>query len=157
MMHYRLWTALGTLLACIVLVLTLFSQAAAQGRYRGERYSKRDVEHVIQRVEVQSDAFTAAFDQMLDQSRLDGSRREDRLNAQAQQLERAIDHLRDEFSRRDSWWETRVHVQEVMRQADEIDRLLRRNRMHPEVEGRWRAVRTDLNTLAGIYDLAALR
>jgi hypothetical protein len=157
MMHYRIWTALGTLLACIVLVLTLFSQAAAQGQHRGERYSKRDVEHIIQRVEVQSDAFTAAFDQMLDRSPLDGTRREDRLNTQVQQLERAIDNLRDEFSRRDSWWETRDKVQQVLHQADEIDRLMRNNRLHPEVEGRWRAVRVDLNTLAGVYELAALR
>lgn len=157
-MLHRVWTSLGTLTVwSTLLALAWLSQVEAQGRAQGEHYTKADVERIIQRVETQSDAFTAAFDQALDRSRQDGTQREDQLNAQVQQLERALDALREEFNRRETWRETRTNVQAVLRQSDEIDRLMRARKMPPGVEDRWRAVRADLNTLAGIYDLAALK
>jgi hypothetical protein len=39
-----------------------------------------------------------------------------------------LDELRAEFDRRDRWQETRVNVEKVMRQADEINALMRNSR-----------------------------
>ena len=136
-----------------LLVLVMPGQGEAQGRYHGERYTKGEVEQIIDRVGGRSDTFASAFDDALDQSRLDDSRREDRLNQQVEQFATALDTLRSEFERRDNWRETRSYVQEVMQQADEINRLMHNSRVADEVKEKWTAVKQDLNRLAGIYDL----
>jgi hypothetical protein len=156
-MQHRPWPSLFVLTACVALVaLALCRQTAAQGRAQGERYTKQDVAQMIKRVETTNDAFTAAFAKGLDRSKLDGTSREAQLNKQVQQLERALDGLRAEFDRTDNWRETRHNVQQVMQQADEVDRVMRGARMAGGVEEKWADVRRDLNTLAGIYDLKTL-
>jgi hypothetical protein len=131
--------------------------ARAQGHHRGRFYSKADVDRVIKRVEERSDAFRKAVDQRLDRSRLDDTKAEDNINRQVKQLEEALDELRSEFDRRDKWQETRANVQKVMRQADEINALLRNTRFGPAIENEWKLLRADLNRLAGIYNLPQLR
>jgi hypothetical protein len=131
--------------------------ASGQGRARGRFYSKSDVDRIIRRVETRSDQFKDAVDRTLDRSRLDGSRREDNINEQVKQLERALDNLRSDFDRRDSWRETHNEVRAVLSQADEVGRIVRRNRFPGNIQRGWAALRTDLNTLAGIYNLPRLR
>lgn len=143
-----------TLLAIVGLSLI---PAQAQGRYRGRTYSKTDVNRIIVRVEERSDAFRKAVDNNLDRSRLDGTRREDRINNQVAQLENALDELRREFDRRDTFREVRREVERVLRQSDEINALMRNSRFSPHVEQQWRLLRADLNRLAGIYELPLLR
>jgi hypothetical protein len=158
-MRHRLYKSLGVLAAgCALIALSLVGQGAAeQGRYRGESYTKAEVARVIARVENNSDAFVRAFDQALDRSRMDGSDREDQMNTQVRQLDQKIDALRNEFDRRDTWQETRVNVQEVLRQADEVERLMLQHRLRTNVEQQWRAVRADLTRLAGIYNMGGTR
>jgi hypothetical protein len=131
--------------------------ADAQGRYRGRNFSKVDVNRIIQRVETRSDEFTATVDRFLDRSRLDGTRKEDRINEQVRELEQAIDGLRADFDRSDEWRETRRQVQAVLNQSDEINRIVRNNRFSPRIVSGWNLLRGDLNRLAGIYDLRLLR
>jgi Skp family chaperone for outer membrane proteins len=131
--------------------------ALAQGTARGRYYSKGEVEKIIKRVEDRSDAFQKMVDRNLDRSYLDGTRKEDNINEQVKQLEKALDHLRSDFDRRDSWRETHNEVRAVLSQADEVGRIMKNNRFNPKVERSWVALRTDLNTLAGVYDLPRLR
>jgi len=142
---------------CALLIILLPDQIQAQGRYHGNRYSKADVDRIIKRVEENSDRFTKAFDRNLDRSRLDGSSLEDKLNRQAKQLEEELDDLRDDFDRKDNWLETRDNVQDVMRKADEVNRIMHNGRFHRDVESKWIIVKKDLNRLAGIYNLKLLR
>lgn len=123
----------------------------------GRRSNRRDVENIIKRVEENSDRFTKAFDRNLDRSRLNGSSLEDRLNHQVKRLEDVLDDLRDDFDRRDDWRETRQRVANVMREADEVNSIVRRGRFHRDVESMWEYVRRDLNRLAGVYNLRSLR
>ena len=141
----------------LTLLFTLALNAHAQGRARGRFYTKADVDRVIHRVEDSTDVLRKAVDKNLDRSRLDGTRREDNINEQVKQLENALDELRSDFDRRDTWRETRQAVEKVMRQSDEVNAIFRRLRFHPAVEAQWRNVRADLNRLAGIYDLPLLR
>jgi hypothetical protein len=153
----RLSATLFTLFAVIGLLAISFATAQAQGRYRGKFYSKADVDRIIKRVEERSDAFRKAVDRHLDRSRLDDTNAEDRINRQVKQLEEALDELRSEFDRRDRWQETRVNVEKVMRQADEINALMRNTRFGSAIEREWGLLRSDLNRLAGIYNLRQLR
>jgi hypothetical protein len=78
------------------------------------------------------------------------------LNNQVRQLERALDRLRTEFNRGDNRGETRSNLQQVRRQAEGIDRLMRTTRVAGGVEEKWTDVRKDLNMLAGMYNLKTL-
>lgn len=147
----------ATVLALLAMALMVTATASAQGRYRGRNYTKADVDRIIKRCEERSDAFTRMIDRNLDRSRLDGTRREDNINEQVRDLERALDELRREFDRRDVWRETRREVEKVMRESDEINALMRNARFDRSVEREWQLVKADLNKLAGIYELRQLR
>lgn len=135
----------------------LMVSAFGQGRARGRFYSKSDVDRIIKRVETRSDEFKDAVDKALDRSRLDGTRKEDNINEQVKELEKALDNLRSDFDRTDTWRETHNEVRAVLNQADEVGRIVKRNQFPAHVERGWIALRTDLNTLAGIYNLPRLR
>jgi hypothetical protein len=116
-----------------------------------------NVQRIIERVENRSDVFRRAVDRQLDRSRLNGTKREDRINEQVKQFDRTVDELRAEFSRRDSWMETRGNVERVLRQANDVNRILRDGNLGRGVEGEWSTLRRELNTLAQAYDLKPLR
>src|SRR5258706_6430846 len=61
------------------------------------------------------------------------------------------------FDHRNAWRETHDQVSAVLNQADEIGRIMKNNRFNLQVERSWVALRTDLNTLAGVYNLPRLR
>ncbi|MCU1264791.1 MAG: hypothetical protein JWM21_1109 [Acidobacteria bacterium] len=145
-----------TLAFCSLLIIT--KEARAQGTDRGRFYTKADVELVIKRVEERSDAFRKVVDRTLDRSALDGTNREDNINQQVKELENAIDKLRKDFKRANTWEETRGQVQTVMNEADEVNAIVRRGRWRRggAVKSEWALVRADLNKLAGVYNLRQL-
>jgi hypothetical protein len=139
--------------------LFVFGQAAlAQGTAKGQIYTKADVERIIKRVEERSDAFRKVVDKSLDRSSIDGTRREDNINEQVKELENAIDKLKSDFSRANTWQETREQVQKVLNEADEVNGIVRRGRWRRggAVKSEWALVRNDLNRLAGVYNLRLL-
>jgi hypothetical protein len=131
---------------------------AAQGTHKGSFYTKADVERIIKRVEERSDAFRKVVDRSLDRSALNGTNREDNINEQIKELENAIDTLRRDFDRAQTWEESRSQVQRVMNEADEVNAIVRRGRWRRggPVKAEWALVRADLNKLAGIYNLRLL-
>jgi sugar-specific transcriptional regulator TrmB len=133
--------------------------AAAQygRRARSTGYSKAQVEQIIRRLENQSDRFVRSFDRSLDNSRVDGTRREDNLNQRARDFENALDLLRQEFDRTDRYQETRTQVSSVLNVAEDINRAVRNRRLRGNTEHLWARVRTEMNTLASVYNLRQLR
>jgi len=133
--------------------------SVAQGTAAGRFYTKAEVEYIIKRVEERSDSFRKVIDRMLDHSTLDGTNREDNINQQVKELENAIDTLRKEFDRAQTWQESRRQVQSVLSEADEVNAIMRRGkwRRGGPVKSEWALVRNDLNRLAGVYDLPLLR
>ena len=150
--------AMSLLLAGAVAVI-LPSSAAAQGTAGGRFYTKGDVEYIIKRVEERSDSFRKVIDRSLDRSALDGTNREDNINQQVKELENAIDKLRKDFDRAQTWQESRQQVQTVINEADEVNAIVRRGRWRRGgvVKSEWALVRNDLNRLAGVYELPLLR
>ncbi|HEY1404372.1 MAG TPA: hypothetical protein VGB05_09620 [Pyrinomonadaceae bacterium] len=149
----------------IIAVIALFmlttasipAEAQMRGGYRRGNYTKAQVERVIRRVENQSDRFVRSFDNSLDRSRADGTRREDDLNQRARDLENAIDSLRLEFDRTDRYQDTRAQVSNVLSTAEGINTALRRRRLRNNTERLWTQLRSELNALASFYNLRTLR
>ncbi len=141
----------------LVLVALVSSPAFAQGRARGRQYNKGEVERIIKRLERNTDAFKKAVDRQLDHSVLDGTKREDRINDRVSDLERATDRLRGRFDRSDDWRETRSDVEDVVQEARNINGLFDRVRAYSRVSSSWASVRTDINTLAAIYNVRPVR
>ena len=144
--------AFATLLICAIAGVGL-----GQGRYAGKKYSKKEVDRIIVRVEEKSDDFQKAFDATLDDSSLDGTRAEDRLNERVKDLEKALDDLRDDFDRQDSWWESRNQVSKYRDEAEHVNRIMYKRRFPSRLEVAWANLRKDLNRLLGIYNLPLIR
>lgn len=148
----------------VLLIMTIFSVLALAGISqaqpnwaRGGRNARKNVDQIIKRVETRTDRFVSQFDNALDNSRLNGSRREDNLNQRAKDLERATNELRSDFNRRgDNWWETRDNVQNCLRIAADINVAMQNRRLNRNTENNWRNVRQELNTLARVYNLPAM-
>ncbi len=133
------------------------AEAQYNRRYRGRGYTKAHVEQIIRRLENQTDRFVRSFDRSLDNSRVDGTRREDNLNQRARDLENALDVLRADFDRTDRYLDTRSQVSNVMNIAEDINRAVRSRRLRGDTERLWARVRTELNSLAAVYNLRQLR
>lgn len=148
--------ALATLGA--LLCLGMAGEVRSLGNYVAPDYTKGDVERIIKRVEERSDEFRKVVDRTLDRSALNGTNREDNINQQVKELENAIDTLRHDFDRAQTWAETRSQVQRVMNEADEVNAIVRRGRWRRggAVKSEWALVRSDLNKLAGVYNLRLL-
>ena len=147
----KLFIALAALCA-----LAFLSAPAEAQRRRGPRargYTKDEVNRVIKRVEDRSDVFVKLFDKSLDRSVLNGSRREDKLNQYAHDLEKALDDLRREFDRKENYVETRPEVRRCLDIASDINVAMRNQRLGAETERQWALLRSELNTLADVYNL----
>jgi hypothetical protein len=141
----------------MVAMMSIPAEAQYSRRARGRGYTKAQVEQIIRRLENQSDRFVRSFDRSLDNSRVDGTLREDNLNQRARDLENALDILRQEFDRTDRYQDTRSQVSSVLNVAEDINRAVRNRRLRGNTERLWARVRTELNTLASVYNLPQLR
>lgn len=146
---------LFAVLPALVLVLASPFDASAQW-YR--RYRRADVDASIRSAENTSDQFVKVFDRNLDDSRLNGSDREDRLNEKAKDLENKLDVLRRDFDKRgESWWESRETASDALEYARGINNAMRARRYSPQCERMWYRLRSDLNRIARFYNVPGLR
>jgi archaellum component FlaC len=116
------------------------------------RVSDKQVEELIHRIEGQSDVFRKSLDSALDQSRLDGTRREDDINSFVKDFYKETKQLHDHF---DSHKSTTADVQAVLNRAAQIDQFMRRNRLRRDREAQqeWLRLRVNLDELAGLYNV----
>ena len=135
-----------TILSLAIMMLTLGISASAQ--IRAYRVTDREVQTLIDRIETRSNSFRNAVDRTLDRSTIDGTNREDSLNALIANYETATDRLRDNFRARRS---TVADAQDVLNRAARVDQFVRNNRLGSRAESDWNLLRTDLDTLAGYY------
>ena len=137
-----------------ILMLAGIGNAQQPDWARGRRYTRNSVDQIIKRVENRTDRFVSQFDNSLDNSRLNGSRREDNLNQRAKDLRKSTDELRSDFNgRANNWWESRDNVQRCLSVAADINVAMRNRRFNRNTESNWRNVRQELNTLAQVYNL----
>ena len=115
------------------------------------RVSDREVEQIIKRIENQSDKFRSALDAALDKSRLDGTRREDDINAFVKDFYKETKTLREHF---DDHKSTGGDVQTVLNRASRIDEFMRRNRLKKDAPKEWSNLKLSLDELARVYGVS---
>ncbi len=142
--------------AALLIVLALADTTFAQRRARGRSYTKAQIDRIIKNVEQRTDRFVSQFDKSLDRSRLNGTKREDKLNERARDLETATDELRREFDRRDSWIENKDEVRRCLNIAADINAAMRSRKFNRATEANWTNVRIELNALAQAYKLPVI-
>ena len=145
------------LLVLVLGALALPVQAQVRRGPRGRVYTRAEVNDLIKTAEDRSDRFMKLFDKALDKSALDGSQREDNLNERAKDFEKAMDKLRKEFDKTESYLETKPEMQNVLSIAREINAVMLRRNLRADVEEEWGVLRRELNVLASVYYLNGLR
>ena len=129
------------------------------GEVQAQKYgnlTKKEAREIIKRVEVESDIFRRALDNFLDDSSVDGSDRETRYNDRMKEFEKAVDDAKRHFDTGDSYQESRARVDELMRAANLVNEIMRREDFNETLQLRWKNIRKDINRLAKNYDLAKL-
>jgi hypothetical protein len=114
------------------------------------RLSDREVEQLIHQMEEQSGRFRKSLDAALDRSRLDGTAREDEINAFVKSFDQTVKTLHDHF---DDHKSTAGDVEAVLNQAAQIDRFMRRNRLEDKARRDWSSLRARLDSLADAYNV----
>jgi hypothetical protein len=112
------------------------------------RLSDKEIEQILHRIEQQSGKFRGALDTALDKSRLDGTRREDDINAFIKEFDQEVKRLHDRFDERKS---VAADVQAVLERAARIDDFMRRRRLTDKAQDEWSTLRINLDELAGAY------
>jgi hypothetical protein len=137
-----------TLLIAIALVFAFsapFSDASAQRVwYRG------NVRETIRQLETDTDHFKSSLDRALDNSPLNGPRREDEINEYVKRFEEATDRLRDRAEDRQY---APGLAREVLSRGRSINMFMSTYRPGGDAETDWMRVRNDLNRLANGYYL----
>ncbi|MGI8641296.1 MAG: hypothetical protein ACR2MG_15285 [Pyrinomonadaceae bacterium] len=156
----RNWAAVRTELNALARAYNLpqiggaYNANTPGGGQVNSNFPRAKIDRLIRNLEERVDRFVVQFDYALDNSRLNNTRRENRLNERARDLERATDELRREFDRNDSRQENSQEVRKCLNIASDIDVAMRNRRLNRATENNWRAVRAELNALARAYNLS---
>jgi hypothetical protein len=145
--------ALGTFLS-----LAVQPAAIAQDANRAEVYGKTDVGDVVQRVARRSATFKEDFNKAVEHSLLDGTKLEDRAKHRADDLNDAAKKLRDVYGdKRDkNNPAVRDQVDKTIAAASDLNRIMGEHRFTDKVQRNWDLLKSDLDSLAQVYDLPSL-
>jgi hypothetical protein len=151
-----------TIFAAAMLALCLPVLAAAQGGYgypdygrnrNYGRYDERYVKDSIQRLDRLARDFERDLDRALDHSRVDGTRREDRINAQGHDFRRAVSDLKSSFGNGRDLNRSRDEAQRVMQEARQFENIGRMRNIDNRVASEWSQIQRELNVIADAYGL----
>ncbi len=134
----------------LVFALTGLSLTVQAQRTTRANVNQREVRQLLTRIENRSDVFKQSLARVLDNSRIDGTNREDNINQWVSDFENATDRLRDNFNSRR---ETRSDVEEVLNHAARISDFMRSARYAGSVQSDWNLLRVDLSELARLYNI----
>jgi hypothetical protein len=122
---------------------------------RGGRISdneRRQLRDLARRISDRSRDLQRDVDRALDNSRVNGTRREDNINNEARDLRNAADRFRNVAGDSNDLYRSSDEAQELLRQASRVSRMLSRVRLDGR-GGNWNQLRGDLRTVADIYNL----
>ena len=140
-------------LIALVFVLTcLGALTHTQAQVMGQPYrlSDKEVERILKRIESQANTFRHSLDAALDRSRLNGTNREDDINAFIKNFDEQTKRLRDRF---DDHKSVAADVEAVLNRAADIDQFMRRQRLSERVQNDWSNLRASLDELAAAYNV----
>jgi hypothetical protein len=153
-----------SILAAAILALCLPALAVAQGGYgypdygrqNGTygRYDQRYVRDSIHRLDRLAKDFERDLSRALDRSRINGSRNEDYLNAQARDFRRAVANLKSRFNGNDLN-RSRNEAQRVMQEAQQFNQLGRSRAMDNRVASDWSQIQQELRVISDAYGVGS--
>lgn len=150
-----------SIFAAAILALCLPALAAAQsypdyGRNRNGnngRYDERSLKDSINRLDRLSKDFEKDLDRALDHSRVNGTRREDNINAQGHDFRRAVGSLKSNFGNGRDLNRSRDEAQRVLQEAQQFDRLGRGRGMDNQVASEWSQIQRELQIISDAYGI----
>jgi H2-forming N5,N10-methylenetetrahydromethanopterin dehydrogenase-like enzyme len=140
-----------------IMVLALVTFAGFIGVAGGQAYQSpyrlndKQVEKIIHNIEKNAERFRDGLDKALDDSRLNGTEREDEVNARVKEFEEATKRLHENFDNRRS---AAGDVQNVLDRATRIDEFMYRNRLGGRAESDWARIKSELDRLAHAYGVS---
>ena len=151
--------SLVAVFAFALLVFSLPVIASAQWRdnnrrnddYYGNNRSNRNLNATIKNLRNRSREFERRIDRELDRSRINGSRREDRINELAADFARAANRLDDAYDNNRDYRNSQDEAQRVLQLGSQMDRAIGRGRLSGNVQNDWSRIRQDLRILANAY------
>jgi len=114
------------------------------------RLSDKEVERILHRIEDQSGKFRGSLDRALDRSSLNGTDREDDINAYVKDFDQEVKRLHDRFDEHKS---VAADVQAVLDRAARIDNFMHRRGLSGKSQREWAALRANLDELAQAYSI----
>jgi hypothetical protein len=131
--------------------VAIMSAGTIYGQEVPYRVSDRQVEQLMHRLKKDSDRFRKSLDSSLDRSRLDGTNREDDINAFVKDFDKESARLYDRFKDHKS---VGSDVQTVLDRAVRIERFMHNHQFrNGRAERDWSTVRADLDELAQDYSV----
>ena len=122
-------------------------------RDRYGRYDERELRDVAQRIKDASHNLERDVDRFLDNSRVNGTRREDRINDDVHQFRRLADNFKDRVGNGRDLNRSSREAQQLLNSANGVDRMLSRLRVDSRTYSDWREIEQDLRDVADIYGL----
>jgi ABC-type transporter Mla subunit MlaD len=153
-----------SIFAAAILALCLPVLAAAQGGYgypdygrnrNGNygRYDERYLRDSIHRLDRLAKDFERDLDRALDRSRVNGTTREDRINAQGHDFRRAVSNLKSAYGNGRDLNRRRDEAQRVLQESQQFNRLGRYGAVDNRVASEWSQIQQELNVIADAYGL----
>lgn len=142
----------SSLLALFFVITCLAVAAPARAQVVGQPYrlGDKEVEKILHRIENQSNNFRKSLDAALDRSRLNGTNREDDINAFIKNFEEQTKRLHDRF---DDHKSVAADVEAVLNSASSIDQFVERQRLNERARNDWSTLRASLDDLAQAYNV----
>ena len=116
-------------------------------------WERRQLRDLARRIDDRSRDLQRDVDRLLDNSRYNGSNREDRINNEARDLRRAAERFRNVAGDNDSLSPSRDEARELLNEASRFSRMLGRLRLDNRTANNWNQIRSDLRTVANIYNI----
>lgn len=120
------------------------------GRY-SNRYDSRTLRDAARRLDDRSGDFQRHLDTALDRSRIDGTRREDRINEIASEFRNAASALRNSVGDGRNINRSSDEARRVLQLGSRIDQFIGRQRLNNRAESDWSQIRQDLRVIADIF------
>ena len=140
------------LLGLVFVISCLGVATRAQAQVVGQPYriSDKEVERILHRMENQANKFRHSLDAALDRSRLNGTNREDDINAFIKKFDEQTKRLHDRF---DDHKSVAADVEAVLNSAASIDQFMRRQHLNERAQNDWSTLRGNLDELAEAYNV----
>ena len=142
----------STLLVLFFAITSLAVAAPAHAQVVGQphRLSDKEVERILHRIENQANNFRRSLDAALDRSRLNGTNREDDINAFIKNFDEQTKRLHDRF---DDHKAVAADVESVLNSSVSIDQFMHRQRLSERAQNDWSTLRASLDDLAQAYNV----